>query len=188
MYEKTMAVNVRGVYIGTQLAVRQMLTQDPQPLPADLEEDLDALDETEGIDALPRMRAPFAQEEGPPPTVGRLDGDLGGRGSRGVIINIGSIHGLIGGPGEPAYAASKAAGEYAKWRENTFSLLLLRAPHMKHDELTPSLLVALCKKKSRQPHTPGSMRVCPAAHQLQRHLPGLSRHRHDPERASGTGW
>ncbi|EPQ31635.1 uncharacterized protein PFL1_00968 [Pseudozyma flocculosa PF-1] len=124
--DRMLAVNVKGLYIGTQLAIRQMMKQEPLAFPADLEEDLDA-NEEEDISSQPRSRPPFSEEQGPPATVGRLPGDKGGRGSRGNIVNIASIHGLIGGPGEPAYCASKGAVinltrqvacDYAKHRIN----------------------------------------------------------------------
>lgn len=114
-FERTMNVNVRGVYIGSKLAVEQMTKQDPLPLPADLEEDLDTMplpeDQHSQITAEPALHSTYAQFDGEAAwTIGRKqEGDRGARGSRGSIINIGSIHGLIGGPGEPAYAAAKGA-------------------------------------------------------------------------------
>ena len=117
-FEKTMAVNVRGVYIGTKLAVEQMMKQEPRALPADLEQDLDAIElgdagDNGEMNTQPALHPPYAQAPGLPEaaaTVGRVEqDDKGARGSRGGIINIGSIHGLIGGPGEPVYAAAKGA-------------------------------------------------------------------------------
>ncbi|PWN47153.1 NAD(P)-binding protein [Violaceomyces palustris] len=108
-FDRMISINTKGVYIGTQLAIRQMLKQSPKAMPADVEEDLDSIDPSDPTGS-PARRPSFEDEVGPPPTVGRKDEqDKGGRGSRGTIIQIGSIHGLIGGPGEPAYAAAKGA-------------------------------------------------------------------------------
>lgn len=105
--EKMMQINIKGVWLGTKLAVQQMLKQDPIPFPADLEEDLDSFDPA--TPSVP-LRAAYSEQEGSPiPTVGRNKGDKGARGSRGSIIQIASIHGLIGGPSEPAYCATKGA-------------------------------------------------------------------------------
>ncbi len=60
-YDRTMAVNTKGVWLGCKFAIKQMLTQDPQ------------------------------------------------NGSRGRIVNIASIGGLVGLAAEPAYCASKGA-------------------------------------------------------------------------------
>lgn len=72
--DSVMRVNYRGVWNGTKAAVIQMLTQKVQLMPADQVEDDEEL-------LLQKSK----------------------RGSRGVIINIGSIHGLVGGPAERAY-------------------------------------------------------------------------------------
>lgn len=84
-----------------------MLTQEPVPFPADLEEDLDSFNDVPP--SVPLRAAYHAQPGSPISTVGRRDNDKGARGSRGNIIQIASIHGLIGGPSEPAYCASKGA-------------------------------------------------------------------------------
>lgn len=60
-YDRTMAVNAKGVWLGCKFAIRQMLTQEP------------------------------------------VDG------SRGRVVNIASIGGLVGLAAEPAYCASKGA-------------------------------------------------------------------------------
>jgi NAD(P)-dependent dehydrogenase (short-subunit alcohol dehydrogenase family) len=60
-YDRTMAVNAKGVWLGCKFAIRQMLTQDP------------------------------------------VDG------SRGRIVNIASIGGLVGLAAEPSYCAAKGA-------------------------------------------------------------------------------
>lgn len=87
-----------------------MLKQEPLAFPGDVEEDLDSMTLTgSGNDAVP-LRPSFADEVGPAdPTFGRQETEKGGRGSRGSIVQIASIHGLIGGPSEPAYCASKGA-------------------------------------------------------------------------------
>ncbi|SPO29452.1 related to Short-chain dehydrogenase/reductase [Ustilago trichophora] len=105
--EKVLAINVKGLWIGTKLAVQQMMTQDPIAFPADLEEDLDSFNDVPT--SVPLRPAYSAQAGSPISTVGRREGDKGARGSRGSIIQIASIHGLIGGPSEPAYCASKGA-------------------------------------------------------------------------------
>lgn len=105
--DKMMNINIKGVYLGTKLAIQQMMKQDPVPFPADLEEDLDSFSD---VPPHVPLRAPYASQTGSPiSTVGRRKGDQGARGSRGCIIQIASIHGLIGGPSEPAYCASKGA-------------------------------------------------------------------------------
>lgn len=105
--EKMMQINIKGVWLGTKLAVQQMLKQEPLPFPADLEEDLDSFND---VPTSVPLRAAYSEQQGSPiPTVGRRQGDKGARGSRGSIIQIASIHGLIGGPSEPAYCASKGA-------------------------------------------------------------------------------
>lgn len=105
--DKMMQINIKGVWLGTKLAIQQMLLQEPLPFPADLEEDLDSFNDVPPT--VPLRAAYSAQPGSPNPTVGRLTGDKGARGSRGSIIQIASIHGLIGGPSEPAYCASKGA-------------------------------------------------------------------------------
>jgi NAD(P)-dependent dehydrogenase (short-subunit alcohol dehydrogenase family) len=60
-YDRTMAVNAKGVWLGCKFAIRQMLTQEP------------------------------------------VDG------SRGRVVNIASIGGLVGLAAEPAYCAAKGA-------------------------------------------------------------------------------
>lgn len=84
-----------------------MLTQEPIAFPADLEEDLDSFNDVPPT--VPLRAAYHAQPGSPNPTVGRRADDKGARGSRGTIIQIASIHGLVGGPSEPAYCASKGA-------------------------------------------------------------------------------
>jgi NAD(P)-dependent dehydrogenase (short-subunit alcohol dehydrogenase family) len=96
---------VRGVFIGTKLALAQMVTQAPRALPADRELDLDEMSPSELEGSGARLRPAYDQDKPTPATSGRLEGDAGGRGSRGSIINIGSLHGFIGGPGEAAYGA-----------------------------------------------------------------------------------
>ncbi|WOO80072.1 3-oxoacyl-[acyl-carrier-protein] reductase FabG [Vanrija pseudolonga] len=95
-------VNLMGVWNGTHAAVLQMLQQEPEKMPAD--EDVDV-----------RLGDP------------EVEGQDGPRGSRGSIVNMGSIHGMVGGPSEAAYSASKAgvinltrtvAIDYAKDRIN----------------------------------------------------------------------
>lgn len=123
--EKMMAINIKGVWLGTKLAVHQMKTQEPIPFPADLEEDLDSFND---VPTNVPLRPAYAEQAGSPnKTAGRQEGDKGARGSRGSIIQIASIHGLIGGPSEPAYCASKGAVvnltrqvacDYAPWRIN----------------------------------------------------------------------
>ncbi|CDU25483.1 related to Short-chain dehydrogenase/reductase [Sporisorium scitamineum] len=101
--DKLMQINIKGVWLGTKLAVQQMLTQEPLAFPADLEEDLDSFNDVP-------PPAYNAQPGSPISNVGRRHNDKGARGSRGTIIQIASIHGLIGGgPSEPAYCASKGA-------------------------------------------------------------------------------
>ncbi|KAJ9474193.1 hypothetical protein PHBOTO_004250 [Pseudozyma hubeiensis] len=105
--DKMMQINIKGVWLGTKVGVQQMLKQEPLPFPADLEEELDSFND---VPPSVPLRAPYASQAGSPiPTVGRRDGDKGARGSRGSIIQIASVHGLIGGPSEPAYCASKGA-------------------------------------------------------------------------------
>lgn len=103
-FEREMAVNTRGTYIGCQQAVRQMLKQSPRALPADSELDLDDIpfESLEKGGSEVELRKSYKEDEETPITSGRLgeealDGekDVGARGSRGVIINIGSIHGLM---------------------------------------------------------------------------------------------
>jgi NAD(P)-dependent dehydrogenase (short-subunit alcohol dehydrogenase family) len=60
-YDRTMAVNAKGVWLGCKFAIRQMLTQEPV------------------------------------------------EGSRGRVVNIASIGGLVGLAAEPAYCAAKGA-------------------------------------------------------------------------------
>lgn len=105
--EKVLEINVKGLWLGTKLAVQQMMTQPPLAFPADLEEDLDSFNDVPP--SVPLRPAYEAQVGSPIATVGRREGDQGARGSRGSIIQIASIHGLIGGPSEPAYCASKGA-------------------------------------------------------------------------------
>lgn len=105
--EKMMQINIKGVWLGTKLAVQQMLKQEPIAFPADLEQDLDSFND---VPTSVPLRATYAAQTGSPTsTVGRQTGDKGARGSRGTIIQIASIHGLIGGPSEPAYCATKGA-------------------------------------------------------------------------------
>ncbi|SNX85742.1 related to Short-chain dehydrogenase/reductase [Melanopsichium pennsylvanicum] len=105
--ENMMQINIKGVWLGTKLAIQQMMTQEPRAFPADLEEDLDSFDHASKT--VPLRPTYSEQHVSPNPTVGRRQGDKGARGSRGSIIQIASIHGLIGGPSEPAYCASKGA-------------------------------------------------------------------------------
>ena len=84
-----------------------MLTQEPLAFPADLEEDLDSFND---VPASVPLRPRYDQQTGSPiSTVGRRQDDKGARGSRGTIVQIASVHGLIGGPWEPAYCATKGA-------------------------------------------------------------------------------
>ncbi|GAK68288.1 alcohol dehydrogenase [Moesziomyces antarcticus] len=105
--DKMMEINIKGVWLGTKHAIRQMMKQDPIAFPADLEEDLD--DFSDVPPSVPLRPSYFEQAGSPIATVGRREGDVGARGSRGTIIQIASVHGLIGGPSEPAYCASKGA-------------------------------------------------------------------------------
>lgn len=103
-FEKQMAVNVRGTFIGSQLAVKQMMKQSPRAFPCDLELDLDEISFEslkDGGEQVP-LRKSYKEDVETPATSGRLkegdegfEGDVGARGSRGVIVNIGSIHGLM---------------------------------------------------------------------------------------------
>ncbi|CEH14459.1 Reductases with broad range of substrate specificities [Ceraceosorus bombacis] len=126
-FDATFAVNVRGLFIGTREALAQMVKQPPRIMPADHDLDLDEVSLAELTGDGPRPRPAFDQQDATPATSGRLEGDRGGRGSRGGIINIGSLHGIIGGPGEAAYGAAKGAvvnftrqvaGDYASQRIN----------------------------------------------------------------------
>lgn len=74
---KVLDVNLMGVWNGTKAAVESMLLQDILPLPCDLDP---------------------GPELGDPAASGHLDGFK--RGSRGAIINIASIHGMVAGPFE----------------------------------------------------------------------------------------
>lgn len=68
---RVMEVNTMGIWNGTKLAVTQMMGQDVVPFPCDLDVGEELGDTSE--------------EE---------------RGSRGVIVNMGSIHGMVAGPSE----------------------------------------------------------------------------------------
>ncbi|KAI3485735.1 hypothetical protein L1887_50891 [Cichorium endivia] len=107
---RTHSLKLRPSHLDMLIAlksIRQMMKQDPIAFPADLEEDLD--DFSDVPPSVP-LRPPYFQQAGSPiATVGRREGDVGARGSRGTIIQIASVHGLIGGPSEPAYCASKGA-------------------------------------------------------------------------------
>lgn len=54
--DKLMQINIKGVWLGTKLAVQQMLTQEPLAFPADLEEDLDSFNDVPP--ARPTMPSP----------------------------------------------------------------------------------------------------------------------------------
>ena len=75
-------VNLIGIWNGTKAAVSQMLEQDIVPFPVDLDLGVELGDN-------PALEVE-AQQHGEPPL----------RGSRGVIVNMGSIHGMVGGPAE----------------------------------------------------------------------------------------
>ncbi|KIR69805.1 hypothetical protein CNBG_10014 [Cryptococcus deuterogattii R265] len=105
--KRVVDVNLMGVWNGTKVAVEQMLEQEPEPFPADLDANVDLGDVQDA----------------------RVLG--GERGSRGTIINVASLHGMVAGPWEPAYSASKAAvinlsrtvaADYAPHRINCNSL------------------------------------------------------------------
>lgn len=121
--KRVVDVNLMGVWNGTKVAVEQMLEQEPEPFPADLDANVDLGDVQDA----------------------RVLG--GERGSRGTIINVASLHGMVAGPWErescqsqkgggaykytAAYSASKAAvinlsrtvaADYAPHRINCNSL------------------------------------------------------------------
>ena len=80
--EKIIKVNLMGIWNGTKAAVTQMLAQDIVPFPVDLDLGVELGDN-------PALEVE-AQQHGEPPE----------RGSRGVIVNMGSIHGMVAGPTE----------------------------------------------------------------------------------------
>ncbi|CAD6586806.1 MAG: hypothetical protein TREMPRED_004560 [Tremellales sp. Tagirdzhanova-0007] len=89
--EKIIKVNLMGIWNGTKAAVTQMLEQDILSFPVDLDLSVELGDN-------PTLEVE-AQQQGEPPQ----------RGSRGVIVNMGSIHGMVCGPAEPTYSSSKGA-------------------------------------------------------------------------------
>lgn len=105
-FQTVFDINVKGSFLGMKYAIKQMLQQEPKPFPADCEEDLDDTQRSD-IDAEPARvayRPPESGTGGDPTLVPKPS-----RGSRGSIIQIGSIHGMIGGPNEPAYCSAKGA-------------------------------------------------------------------------------
>ena len=83
--EKIIKVNLMGIWNGTKAAVTQMLEQDILSFPVDLDLSVELGDN-------PTLEVE-AQQQGEPPQ----------RGSRGVIVNMGSIHGMVCGPAERNY-------------------------------------------------------------------------------------
>lgn len=106
IFQTIFDINVKGSFLGMKVAVKQMLKQEPRPLPADCEEQLDDIErsDNQAEPAKVSFSAPESGTGGDPTIVPKP-----GRGSRGSIIQIGSIHGLIGGPNEPAYCSAKGA-------------------------------------------------------------------------------
>jgi NAD(P)-dependent dehydrogenase (short-subunit alcohol dehydrogenase family) len=74
---KVLQVNLMGVWNGTKVAAEKMLSQEILPFPCDLE---------------------IGPELGDSGSTGQIEGFV--RGSRGVIINVASIHGMVAGPFE----------------------------------------------------------------------------------------
>lgn len=105
VFQTVFDINVKGSFLGMKVAIRQMLKQEPKPFPADCEEQLDDIQRSD-FDKEPAQYT-YSQPEttaGDPTIIPKPS-----RGSRGSIIQIGSIHGLVGGPNEPAYCSAKGA-------------------------------------------------------------------------------
>ena len=94
--ESIFKVNITCVWNGTRAAVIQMLKQDVEPFPCDLDVEQ---------------------------SLGDILSIEPERGSRGVIVNIGSLHGLVAGPSERELFLHSTIGSFP-WKFLTTSMLL----------------------------------------------------------------